>query len=346
MRVVISLKKLHSASQTRGVGVYTRELIAALSKLYPKDQIIPTSHDPRLVKCDLIHYPYFDPFTRSLIQSKQIPTVVTIHDLIPLRFSAHFPVGLRGKFNWFWQQRAARSTDHILTDSQSSRSDILRLIGVDEARVSVIPLGPNHTQKAPAALVKKIRHAYALPERYLLYVGDINWNKNVVGLIQAFAKLPQSDLALVLVGKVFGDKPNIPEYRAVSEVIRATGLEGRILQLGYVPSHHLSVIYSSATLYVQPSWYEGFGLPILEAMKFGCPVASSDRGSLPEVGGSAVAYFDPAKNMVEVISGLLNNSLRRKELAALGIARAKEFTWEKTAHATHAIYEQVLAQTS
>jgi glycosyltransferase involved in cell wall biosynthesis len=130
----------------------------------------------------------------------------------------------------------------------------------------------------------------------------------------------------------------------VAKAITDSGRADRIIQLGYVPGHHLSILYSLATLYVQPSWYEGFGLPILEAMKFGCPVASSDRGSLSEVGGSAVAYFDPGKNMGEVIRELLASSAKREELGLLGIARAKEFTWEKAARATHAVYERVLSQ--
>lgn len=346
MRVVISLKKLHSASNTRGIGVYTRELIAALHKHYPKDTIIPTSYTPAEAGGDLIHYPYFDPFFPSLSRSYKIPTIITIHDLIPLRFATHFPVGLRGKFNWFWQRRALRRAHHIITDSESSKRDIIKILGIESNLISVIPLGPNHTQHVPANLSKKIAQNYALPPKYILYVGDINWNKNVVGLIKAFASLNRRDLSLVLVGKVFSDKPNIPEYQRIVKAIADSGKVDQIIQLGYVPGHHLSVIYTAATLYVQPSWYEGFGLPILEAMKFGCPVASSDRGSLKEVGGRSVAYFDPAKNMTEVIAELLASSAKREELSLLGLARAKDFTWEKTARATHAVYEQVLSEHS
>ena len=345
MKVIISLKKLNNISHTRGIGVYTRHLIAALQKAYPADDFVPTSHNTDL-RGDLLHYPYFDPFFLSLKRAKKIPTIVTVHDLIPLRFPRHFPSGLRGRLKWWLQRQALRHVDHVITDSDSSKSDILKLVGLPPSRVSVIPLGPNQSEVVPAKLSQKLRAQYALPSRYLLYVGDLNWNKNLPGLIKAFTALKDKDLRLVLVGKVFADKPNILEYHQLERAIASSGKAESILLLGYVPAHHLSLIYSCATLYVQPSWYEGFGLPVLEAMKYGCPVASSSRGSLREIGGEAVAYFDPAKDMSEVISLLLRSPERLAELSQLGLARAKQFSWIKTARLTHQVYEKVLAARS
>ncbi len=343
MKVIIALKKLHSQSSTRGIGVYTRELIAALQKSHPKSKFIAGQVNPEKLNGQLVHYPYFDPFFLTLKILRGIPTVITIHDLIPLKFSEHFPVGIKGKLKWWLQRRRARSVDHIITDSESSKADIVKIIGVESPKVTVIPLGPNRSQAVQVRLTKKIAASYHLPEKYLLYVGDINWNKNVTGLIETFKSIKDPDLHLVLVGKVFADAPNIPEYHQVKQAIADSGKSEGILRLGFVPSHHLSVIYSLATLYVQPSWYEGFGLPLLEAMKFGCPVASSDRGSLKEIGGEAVAYFDPARDMLEVISSLLRSPQRRSELAAAGLVQAAKFTWDKTAELTYKVYEQVLA---
>lgn len=337
---------MHNHSSTRGIGVYTRELIAALQKLHPKSKFISSTTLSEKMGIQLVHYPYFDPFFLSLKIFKNIPTIITIHDLIPLKFGAHFPVGIKGKLKWWVQRARARKVDHIITDSQCSKRDIVELIGVPENRVSVIPLGPNRSQPLQVRLTKKIAQSYHLPDKYLLYVGDINWNKNVTGLIKAFTSIKDQDLHLVLVGKVFADTPDIPEYRAVKQAIADSGKSDLIHTLGFVPSHHLSVIYSLATLYVQPSWYEGFGLPILEAMKFGCPVATSNKGSLPEIGGEAVAYFDPDKDMAEVITSLLRSPARLEALSAAGIAQAANFTWNKTADLTYKVYEQVLSTRS
>jgi len=343
MKVVFSLKQMNSASSTRGIGVYTRELMSALQKQFHRDKIVSALAKTKNIKADIIHYPYFDPFFLTLHLTKKVPIIVTIHDLIPLRFASHFPVGLRGRISWQIQKFLVKRVDHIITDSNSSKQDIMQFIGITEQKISVIPLGPNKSEKVPARMTSKILSSYKLPEKYILYVGDINWNKNLVGLIDSFAQIKDNSFHLVLVGKVFADKPNIPEYHAIETAINQSNKSAQIICLGFIPSHHLSVIYSKAMLYVQPSWYEGFGLPILEAMKFGCPVATSDRGSLPEIGGNAVVYFDPKTNMTSVIEKLLKSPEKLAELRVLGLKQAELFTWENTAILTHKLYEKVLA---
>jgi glycosyltransferase involved in cell wall biosynthesis len=345
MKVLIATKNLHSDSKIRGIGVYARELSQALARQFPQDSFPLGQSVSSTPDLDLIHYPFFDPFFLTLPIHKKIPTVVTIHDLIPLKYPAHYPVGVRGKLKWLRQKRQAQKAAHIITDSTASKSDITSILGIDESKISVIPLGPEKT-KVSAELTRKTKLEYNLPHRYLLYVGDINWNKNIIGLVQAFAGLDAPSTHLVLVGKSFSNESNIPESRAVHRAIKDSGKADKIHLLGFVPTHHLPAIYSHATLYVQPSWDEGFGLPVLDAMSRGCPVATSNRGSLPEVGGRSVAYFDPDKDMLEVLSNLLASPEKRKQLAKSGLARAKQFSWELAAIETRKVYEKVIADYS
>lgn len=345
MKVVISTAPLTTASKTRGVGIYARELIKALDRNYPDDSFITSDKNCYQQGADIVHFPFFDPFFLTLPRKKTLPTIVTIHDVIPLKFPQHFPPGIRGKLKFSRQKSSLLDTTHVITDSQSSKNDISTYLNYPAEKISVVPLGPT-TARSTVTLSTTIREEYALPQRYLLYVGDINWNKNVPGLIQAFSSLSSKNIHLVLVGKVFSDRPDIPEYQVVEKSIENSPARNRIKLIGYVPSHHLPYLYQHATLYVQPSWYEGFGLPVLEAMYQGCPVLSSDQGSLPEVGGDAVAYFNPnePKSLKKNLNELLSNPGKRRQLKKLGLARAKEFSWDLTARLTHTVYEKVLAE--
>lgn len=342
MKIAFCTSPLSTASKTRGVGAYTRELISALRSSFPADEFVETTGNPYSVKADLVHYPFFDPYFLTLPWRFPTPTVVTIHDLIPLKYPTHFPAGKKGRLKWHIQKFLGSGAKAILTDSDSSASDIHALMGIPVSHIHVVPLA-SATARTTLALTPKLKKLYHLPERYILYVGDVNWNKNLPGLIQAFAKLDNVSTHLVLVGKVFVDKPSIPEYRAVEAAIAQSGKPKLIHRLGYVPSHHLGAIYREATLYCQPSWDEGFGLPVLEAMKAGCPVISSNRGSLKEVGGDAALYFDPSHdNLTSLLKSLLSSSAKREALIAAGIIQAKKFTWEKTAKLTRDIYAQVV----
>lgn len=338
MKIAICSSSMHTGNLVRGVGAYTRELYTSLQNIFPKDKFI-ISKDAKNI--DLVHYPYFDPFSLDLPARYNVPTIITIHDLIPLKYPAHFPVGYRGRVAWLWQKLRAQRASAIITDSNSSARDIYRIMSIPEKRIHIIPLAPA-TARTSYALSPKLKKLYSLPEKYVLYVGDINWNKNVPGLVKAFSTLPKT-YHLVLVGKVFADAPDIPEYRALQAAIAATSSASRIHTLGYVPSHHLGAIYHAATLYVQPSFDEGFGLPILEAMKAGCPVICSKAGSLPEVGGDAVHYFDPRKNELStVLKTVLNSPAIRESLITAGLIQVKKFSWRQTAQLTHQVYEQLL----
>ncbi len=342
MKIAICTSALSTSSKTRGVGAYTRELVAGLRRVFPQDVYIETNGNPYAVAAKIVHYPFFDPYFLTLPWHYPKKTIITIHDLIPLKYRAHFPVGLRGKIIWLLQKMRAQAAAAIITDSHSSAEDIHQIMGIAKERLHVVPLA-SATARTSYAMSDKLKKLYHLPEKYILYVGDINWNKNVPGLITAFGKTHDKGIHLLLVGKVFSDKPAIPEFQAVMEAIENSTKKDKIHLLGYIPSHHLGGVYHHATLYCQPSWDEGFGLPILEAMKAGCPVVSSNRGSLREVGGEAASYFDPAKdNLAEAIDALLASSKKRTALSEAGLEKVKEFTWEKTAKLTHHVYTHVL----
>jgi glycosyltransferase involved in cell wall biosynthesis len=341
MKVVICTSVLKNGSKTRGVGAYTRELLSVLRKTYPKDRFIEVSGNPYTVSSDLVHYPFFDPFFQTLPWRYKQKTVITIHDLIPLKYPAHFKAGIKGRLKWYMQKYRAKYASAIITDSHSSAKDIENLMDIHKDAIHVVPLA-SATARTPLSMTAKVRKIYKLPEQFILYVGDINWNKNVVGLIEAFSQLKTSTEHLVLVGKVFSDKPDIPEFRAVTKAIEVSPKKDHIHVLGYIPSHHLGGIYRAATLYCQPSFDEGFGLPLLEAMKAGCPVLSSKRGSLPEVGGDAVAYFDPGKNeLTSVLQSLLNSASKRTALSMKGLEQVEKFSWEQTAKLTMAVYQSI-----
>lgn len=340
MKVTIAIKKSWDGNAVRGVGTYTRELTGALSRIYSESIFTLTSH-VEANSGDLIHYPYFDPFFLSLPRRSRVPIIVTVHDLIPLKYREHFPRGLRGYLKWQIQKRRLRLADHVITDSEASKHDIVNIVGIEEGRVSVVPLAPSPKATSPTAR-GVVKSHYDLPDRYLLYVGDINWNKNVTGLVTTFRELADPTLHLVLVGKVFGTKPHIPEWLTIHSVIEDPLVRDRIHTMGYVAGDDMAGIYKNALLYVQPSWDEGFGLPILEAMSYGCPVACSNKGSLPEVGGESVAYFDPARDMTKTLAHLIKSSKKRQTLSALGLKHVKSFTWDKTARLTYEIYQKVL----
>ena len=344
MQITLVGKRNDSLNRARGVGIYASHLYEALVKNFSSDEYHVKYEAPYRVTSDLVHYPFFDPFFLTLPSRPKLKTVVTVHDLIPILFSEHFLVGVRGKLKWKMQLARLKRVNAVITDSTCSKEDIIRLTGIDESKIFVVPLAPTQT-RVTVTISEKVRAQYQLPRKYLLYVGDINWNKNVIGLINAFNKLEKKGLGLVLVGKALAG-PDIPEKRAIMQAIQDSPKKDQIKLLGFVPSHHLPMIYKLATLYVQPSWYEGFGLPILEAMTQGCPVVSSSEGSLREVGGDAVVYFDPHKGvaMKNTIHQTLSDLKLRKSMQLAGYKWFKNFSWDKVGRDTHLIYEKVISQ--
>lgn len=339
MKIELVTKKPYEGSGPRGVDVYARHLFESLNKV--KGHQIILSYDRPQKNSDIVHYTYFDPFIASLEVTPALPTVVTVHDLIPRRFPDHFPAGIRGTLRWFKQKKRLQKVNAIITDSQCSKRDIARLAKYPVNRIYPVLLGPNNPSIKE---VHDIVGKYDLPEKYILYVGDINWNKNIPGLIRAFASIKDPSIHLVLAGKAFVKDSDIPEQRAIKSAIDASGVGDRIVKPGFVDDQDMYTLYNKALLYVQPSWYEGFGLPVLEAMLANCPVFSSREGSLAEIGGDYVHYFTPSdeKGFASKLNELVEDSVKRKKFVAGAFKWATSFSWDRCAEQTLQVYEKVL----
>ena len=337
MKIAIDTGPLKSGHKVRGVGFYTQNLIVALGNRV-------TAVDFRevdLAQYDLIHYPYFSPFQKTLPLRKPARSVVTVHDLIPLLYPKHYPPGLRGKVNFSWQKLLIKKVDHIIADSETSKKDIIKFFGVHPGKIVVVRLAPGEMFKK--LVVKK---HYKLPKRFVLYVGDVDYNKNIPGLIKAVKIL---DIPLVMVGKQAGEIENQdlahPELMHLKEILPDFKNNPKVIRLGFVSDEDLVAIYNLATAYCQPSFCEGFGLPVLQAMACGTPVVAAKTPALMEIGESACLYADPQdpKDMAQKIKRVLDNPSLQKDLSQKGLKQVKKFSWTKTAQETYKVYEKALS---
>jgi len=334
-----------SAHKVRGVGYYIQHLKDALVKYAPQNKYMFLEDLKKIdSSTDLLHIPYFDPFFLHLPKIKKRPTILTIHDLTPIVFPKHFPVGIKGNMKWQIQKILAKQCDAIITDSNVSKYDVVRLLGVPEKKVHTIYLAADEAFMKKEVLVKQklaLLEKYALPPNFFLYVGDVTWNKNLPRLLRA---LKRTSIPCVIVGKALLEKnydshnPWNADLRESQELIEQNR---RIFPLGFVPTDDLVLLYNIATCLLMPSLYEGFGLPVLEAMQSGCPVITSRCGSLPEVVGDACLFVNPddEEDIATTIENVYENTALQKELSHKGLVQANSFSWEKTAKETNNIYE-------
>ena len=272
------------------------------------------------------------------------PIVSTIHDLsfehLPETFTRRSRTQLR-----LTVRGTARRAAVILTLSEFSRRDIIETYAVDPERVLVTPAAAP-TNFAPVeneTELKDIRERYGIKANYLLSLGSIQPRKNLARLIEAYALLRSSRAGNQLPQLVIAGKRGWLD----NEIQRAAQRENRnesIKFIGYVPEKDLPALYSAAICFVYPSFFEGFGLPVLEAMQCGTPVIAGNRTSLPEVAGAAALLFDPfdAGALAEAIERIIHNPDTRAELRAKGLERARIFSWTATARLTLQAYERAL----
>lgn len=288
-------------------------------------------------------YSYFPIFNRAKI-------VVTIHDVI----AEHHPelIFSNSKARLFWNLKlaaATRQADLVATVSEFSKNEIADYYGYPAAKIRLI------TEAAKAEFgvladtqtsAKSSVNGPSTDDGFLLYVGGISPHKNLDTLIEAYKLLRDKGTAvpprLKLVGD-YKDDPFYSAYPALKKQISDYGLEKEIAFTGFVPDAELVRLYNEATLLVFPSIEEGFGLPAIEAMACGTPVAASKTGSLPEVLGAAGRYFDPtnADEMASVMVGILNSEAERRTMSAEGIKRSRLFSWDQAATDALAIFDEL-----
>jgi glycosyltransferase involved in cell wall biosynthesis len=377
----IGLDVTSALTQGGGIGRYTRELVRALAALdngrftlhlFAAKQIAPPAvPDPLPVAphiqlnaapldeswlyrlwyrarlpapvqwvtgpLDLFHSPDFVlPPT-----SGRIPTLLTVHDLSFVHYPAVYPAKLVSYLNRVVPWSVRRAT-HVLADSEATRQDLMAVWQVPPEKVTVLYSGVDEQFRpvADEGAITAVRARYQLDDTpYLLTVGTVQPRKNYQMLIRAFAPI-----AAVWPHNLYiaGGKGWL--YEAMMQEVEQQGLTGRVRFLGFVDDADLPALYSGATLFLFPSLYEGFGLPLLEAMGCGLPVISSDASSLPEVAGETAVLLPPHQPQpwTDAMQTLLADPSRRQQLRAAGLRRAAQFSWQTAAHQLLALYQALL----
>jgi glycosyltransferase involved in cell wall biosynthesis len=275
-----------------------------------------------------------------LLPLRSIPAVLTVHDLI----FRHLPAHHKPLNRWYLNATMplyCRRADHIIAVSENTRRDLVAAYGVPPERVTVIleAADPRFSPRS-VEMVTAVRERYGLPPRYLLFVGTIEPRKNLSRLLAAFEAIHADGLSdgLVVVGR-----PGWL-YDSFFAALEASPVRDAVVLPGYVADEDLPAIYTGAQALVFPSLYEGFGLPVLEAMACGTPVVASRASSIPEVGGDAALYFDPTSvgEMAEAMHAMLGDPTTGEEKREQGLARAGQFSWRRVAAETWDVYDTVV----
>ncbi len=370
MRIAIDARKLRDY----GIGTYIRNLLRHLARLddrteyvvlcrqediafatelgenfravpersrgYSIREQIAVPLDLRREAADLFHAPHY-----VLPPLTPCRSVVTIHDCIHLRFPQYLPNRLGYAYArsslWVAAHRSAR----VLTVSEASKRDILRYFRIPESKVTVIynAIDERFNEEPPADEVMRVRERYQLNDPFVLYAGNIKPHKNLERLIEAFHIIRRGELESVKL-LIIGDE--ISKYAALRRTVHRYKLHKHVRFFGFVPDATLAILYRLARVFVFPSLYEGFGLPPLEAMASGTPVITSNVSSLPEVVGDAAMLIDPYEP--DAIAGAMRRVLAddrlRDDMRERGLARVREFSWDRSVRRVREIYDEVLAE--
>jgi glycosyltransferase involved in cell wall biosynthesis len=268
-----------------------------------------------------------------------LPTVLTIYDFIAMTVPALVAPRARLFFR-VATRLALAASDHIIAISAATQRDLITLFHIPPQRITTIPLAPAaHFQPPTADALAQARAAYDLPPAYYLYVGINKPHKNLVRLVEAYTALP-ADAPPLLIGGAWDAR--YPEAR---HYVAAQGLDARVRFLGPIADAHLPALYAAATLFIYPSLYEGFGLPVIEAMACGAAVACSHAPGLEEAGGDVALRFDPTDTaaLTQALRAGLHPATRA-DLQARGLAHARTFTWARVAADTLTVYRDLLAR--
>jgi glycosyltransferase involved in cell wall biosynthesis len=266
--------------------------------------------------------------------------IVTIHDLNYLAFKEAMSRQKRAALGFF-VRGTARRADHIITDSRFSQDQIVAHLNIPPSKITVIHLADKQRAlSADGDDRAAVLSEYGLRLPYLTAFSSLNMNKNIPRLLEAFAQIANEfPHQLLLIGHV---PPEADLMRQAAQL----GIAERIVCTGYVPDAHIPPLIQQASLFVFPSWYEGFGMPVLDAQRLGVPIVCSNAASLPEVAGDGALFFDPysPQELAQALRTCLLNAELRADLRAKGLANVKHFTWRRTAQDTLRVYERVTGQ--
>lgn len=301
---------------------------------YTWEQLILPFQAKKL-QIDLLH-------SLGYVQPLRLPckSVVTIHDLNFYNIG-YLMSPLRRKVLQYFVPQSAKTADHIITVSEFSKKQIVELLKIPSEKVTVIYNAPKEPPPQKIDL-KELQQRYGITQPYIFALSSRSPHKNIHNLIKAFFMLKEyeyKDIKLVLAGHL---PKNSDELH---NLIKHSEFGKDIIFTGYVPDDVLASLYIYAEVFVFPSLYEGFGIPVLEAFQYGTPVACSNRAALPEIAGDAAVYFNPTdvEEMAATISLLLADENKRKYLIKKGKQRVVNFTWEEAARKTLAVYREVLS---
>lgn len=296
-------------------------------------------------RIDLLHSPYWsNPLWAPW------PTVVTIHDVIQFVLPEYAWRKI-SRVYFGIVSRSARRADAVITVSECSKRDIVTLLGLPPVRIHVIgnAVDASLHPVRDAWLLASVRERYGIAPRFILYFGGFDLRKNVPRLIESYARLPaalRKEYQLVIAGRYMHlGHPLYPDPR---QTVQRLGLDGRVVFTGQVREQDKAPLFSAATVFVFPSLYEGFGIPVLEAMACGTPVVTSDSSALPEVVGDAGLLVDPYDTdaISDGVRALLEDQARREDLARRGLERARLFTWQQVAEQTLRVYREISARSA
>lgn len=369
MNIAVHAKVL-SETQPNGIGIYTYNLLKAISKIDGKNSYTLYSNQPIAQRIDagnfserILKFPKLWSYLRFpfefvsgrydllFVPSAMVPplkrpkTVIVFYgfgekavrdDKFSIQTKTHFLIAANYAF---------KKADSIIAISESARKDIVENYRVDPGKVTVTPLGYDKELYMPCndrELLDRIKKKYCITKNYILNTTSLLWHrKNLVRLIKAFQLFKtktRADYQLVITGK------RGESYEEIIGLLSSLGLENDVILTDYIPKEDLPVLLSGADCMVYPSLHEGFGLSVLEAMACGCPVITSNTSSLPEVIGDAGVMIDPysVEEMASAIEKVLESRETREKMIKMGLARAETFSWEKTARLTIDVFEKTV----
>jgi len=358
----------------RGLGNYSRTLISGLDKYYPEDELYLFTPDfsdkswlknhPKLsiitpegpffskfstlwrsvflgqdiAKYDLDIYHGLSHEIPPFVENLKAKKVVTIHDLLFLRYPENFPWIDRRIYKWKFTSSCQRA-DLVIAICEQTKRDIIEFLGIPEGKIKVLyqSCNPIFYKKLSEEKKAYFQKKYSLPKEFILYVGSLEANKNVLNLIKAY-KLASPSIPLVIVGRGADYK------KLMAQEILNLGIEKNVLFLDYVPLSDLPGIYQNAHLFVFPSFFEGFGLPIVEAMFSGTPVITTKGSCFPEAGGEHCVYVDPhgPKELCGALREVLGDKLKRDMMIQKGEEYVRKFSLETTSMNLRKTYQQLL----